>query len=82
MLAVVSDTQKASRSESQGEERFMLLIEVARDARASISTVRHWLRTKRLPSIRPGRRRLVRRQDFERFMAELGSDLDPDRRRR
>jgi len=71
----------ADRSEPQGEERFMLLSEVARDARASISTVRHWLRTGRLPSVRPGRRRLVRRQDFERFMAELDSDLDLVRRR-
>jgi excisionase family DNA binding protein len=83
MLAVVSDKiQKADGSEPQGEERFMLLIEVARDARASISSVRHWLRTGRLQSVRPGRRRLVRRQDFERFMAELGSDLDPARRTR
>ena len=74
MLAVVNDrTQKADRFEHQGEERFMLLSEVARDARASISSVRHWLRIGRLPSVRPGRRRLVRREDFERFMAELST---------
>jgi excisionase family DNA binding protein len=37
----------------------MLLEEVADEARVSLSTVHHWLRTGRLKSTRPGKRRLV-----------------------
>lgn len=48
----------------------LLIEEVAEICRAPIGTVRHWLRTHRLPSIRPGRRRLVRRVDLERFLAD------------
>jgi len=43
------------------------LEEVAKLARVSVSTVRHWIKTGRLPSLRPGRR-LVRRADFDRFL--------------
>ena len=32
-----------------------------------VSTVREWVRAGRLPSVKPGRHRLVRLQDFERF---------------
>jgi excisionase family DNA binding protein len=32
-----------------------------------VSTVREWVRSGRLPSIKPGRHRLVRQQDFEQF---------------
>jgi excisionase family DNA binding protein len=49
--------------------RYMLLSEVAAEARVSLSSVRHWLRTGKLPSVRPGRRRLIRRADFEEFLA-------------
>jgi len=62
LLAVVGDKQ-----------RFVLVAEVAREARVSVSSVRHWLRTGRLVSIRPGRRRLVPREEFERFVEGLAS---------
>jgi excisionase family DNA binding protein len=44
------------------------LIEVARLARVSVSSVRFWIKSGRLASIRPGKRRLVRRAEFERFL--------------
>jgi excisionase family DNA binding protein len=50
-------------------DEFLFLDEVMRLTRAeSISTVRHWLRTGKLASVRPGRRRLVRRSDLEQFL--------------
>jgi excisionase family DNA binding protein len=55
------------------QQRFMLVDEVAREARVSLSTVHHWLRTGRLDSTRPGRRRLVAREDFERFVKAFAS---------
>ncbi len=58
--------------------KLLLLSEAATEARVSISTVRHWLANGRLPSVRPGRRRLIRRADFDSFLA---SDITqrPDR---
>lgn len=50
------------------EGDLLRLEEVAQLARVSISSVRHWIKTGRLPSIRPGRRRMVLRRDFERFL--------------
>jgi excisionase family DNA binding protein len=47
---------------------FLLVEEIAAECRAPKTSVRHWMRTGRLPSIRLGRRRLVRRADFERFL--------------
>jgi excisionase family DNA binding protein len=52
-------------------QRYMLVDEVAREARVSLSSVRHWLRTGKLASVRPGRRRLIRRSDFDRFIDGL-----------
>jgi excisionase family DNA binding protein len=49
--------------------RFLTLEECATEARVSRSSVRHWLRTGKLRSVRPGRRRLVERSEFERFLA-------------
>jgi excisionase family DNA binding protein len=43
--------------------------EVADACRAPIGTVRHWIRTGRLASLRLGRRRLVRRADLEALLA-------------
>ncbi len=48
----------------------MLIGEVAREARVSVSSVRHWLLTGKLPYVRPGRRVMVLREDFERFLGE------------
>lgn len=46
----------------------LLLEEVARKCRTSLSTVRYWIRTGRLRSVRPGRRRLVHRRELDRFL--------------
>ena len=51
------------------EYEYLLLDEVAATARASVDTVRRWIRSGQLPSVKPGRRRLVRRGDLERFLA-------------
>lgn len=51
------------------EHEYLLLDEVAATARASVDTVRRWIRSGQLPSVKPGRRRLVRRGDLERFLA-------------
>jgi excisionase family DNA binding protein len=48
---------------------YLLLEEIAEISRAPVGTVRAWIRTGRLPSVKPGRRRLVRRSDLERFLA-------------
>jgi excisionase family DNA binding protein len=51
------------------QRRFLTLEECAAEARVSPSSVRHWLRMGKLRSVRPGRRRLVERAEFERFLA-------------
>jgi len=51
---------------------YLLLGEVAAIARTSIDSVRGWLRSGRLRSVKPGRRRLVRREELERFLARDG----------
>jgi excisionase family DNA binding protein len=56
------------------KQRYMLIGEVSQEARASPSTVRHWLRTGKLRSVRPGRRRLVERVEFERFLRAGGDN--------
>jgi excisionase family DNA binding protein len=48
---------------------YLLLEEIAEIARAPVDTVRAWIRSGRLPSVKPGRRRLVRRADLEHFLA-------------
>jgi excisionase family DNA binding protein len=48
---------------------FLFLTECAAHARVPVSTVRHWIAIGRLPSVRPGRRRMVRREDLEAFLA-------------
>jgi len=50
----------------------MLVGEVAAICRTNVSTVRFWIQTGKLPSLRPGRRRLVRRSDLESFLARSG----------
>jgi len=49
---------------------FLLLTEVAEEARVPVSTVRHWIVTGKLVSFRLGRRRLVRRTDLDAFVAK------------
>ena len=47
----------------------LLLEEVATLARVSAETVRYWIKRGRLASIRPGRRRMIRREDLEAFLS-------------
>jgi excisionase family DNA binding protein len=49
---------------------YLLLPEVAEACRAPLSSVRYWIAKGKLPSIRPGRRRLVHRQALERFLED------------
>lgn len=63
----------------------LFIEEVAALCRTSVGTVRHWMRTGRLPSLRPGRRRMVRRVDLEKFLDDAARspkqfDLDTDAR--
>jgi excisionase family DNA binding protein len=48
---------------------FLFLPEIAQRCRVPISTVRHWIATEKLPSGRFARRRVVRRDDLERFIS-------------
>jgi len=50
-------------------DEWLLINEVANIARVSPDTVRFWIKTGRLSSIRPGRRRLVRREALDAFLA-------------
>ena len=50
--------------------------EVATVARAAESSVRHWLASGTLASVRPGRRRLVRRADLAAFLETPVEDLE------
>ena len=43
--------------------------EVAAVARVTTETVRYWIKRGRLRSVRPGRRRMIRRDDLEAFLA-------------
>lgn len=48
--------------------RFLTIEECAQEARVSVSTVRYWVQLGKLASLRPGRRRLIERIEFERFL--------------
>jgi excisionase family DNA binding protein len=50
------------------ETEFLLIDDVARICRTSPETVRFWIKTGRLRSIKPARRRLIARSDFQRFI--------------
>ncbi len=54
---------------TESRREFLLLDEVASECRASVASVRYWIASGRLRSVRPGRRRLVSREDLERFIA-------------
>jgi excisionase family DNA binding protein len=49
--------------------RFLRVDEVAHEARVSRSTVRHWLRVRRLESVKLGKHRVVPREAFEKMIA-------------
>lgn len=61
-----------------GTVRYLLIDEAAQIARTSPSTVRHWIRSGRLPSSRPGRRRLIAAEDLERFIRSGVAKQDPE----
>lgn len=51
------------------DPQFLLVTEIAAIARVSVGTVRHWIATGKLPSVKPGRRVMVRRSVFQRFLS-------------
>ncbi|MET0794629.1 MAG: excisionase family DNA-binding protein [Polyangiaceae bacterium] len=57
---------------------YLLLHEIAEETRTPLSTVRHWIATGKLPSVRPGRRRLVRRADLDAFLVRPANDRAAD----
>jgi len=61
-------------------KHFMFISEVAQECRAPVGSVREWLRKGRLRSFRLGRRRMVRREDLERFLASaIAGDRGADK---
>jgi excisionase family DNA binding protein len=52
----------------ESRREYLLLDEVARECRAPIASVRYWIASGRLRSVRPGRRRLVSREELDRFL--------------
>ena len=56
---------------SENRREYLLLDEVARECRAPIASVRYWIASGRLRSIRPGRRRLVSRDELDRFLGTV-----------
>ncbi len=67
-----------SLSAMHEHSQMLLLEEVAREARVSVSTVRFWIAVRKLPSVRPGRRRLVKRADLDVFLAPAGPNAKTD----
>jgi excisionase family DNA binding protein len=55
----------------ENRREYLLLDEVARECRAPVASVRHWIASGRLGSIKPGRRRLVSRDELDRFLAPV-----------
>jgi excisionase family DNA binding protein len=51
-----------------GGDRLYTLREVAMLCRASLATVRYWVHTRRLESVRPGKQRLVTAEALSRFV--------------
>jgi excisionase family DNA binding protein len=70
-----AQSSAAQRSGSSGviprkSPDLLMLTEVAEICRVPVGTIRQWCREGRLPSLRPGRMRMVRRQDLDRFMRD------------
>jgi excisionase family DNA binding protein len=61
------------------DPQLLLIPEVADLARVSIATVRYWIASGRLPSLRPGRRVMVRVAALQKFLAdaERGANIEP-----
>lgn len=55
----------------------LTLEEVSQITRASLNTVRDWIKKRKLASLRPGRLRLVRRSELEAFLSANESPVAP-----
>jgi excisionase family DNA binding protein len=54
---------------ASGTSEYLFLPAVAEICGVSLDTVRHWIQSGSLPSVRPGRRRMVLRAELDRFLA-------------
>jgi excisionase family DNA binding protein len=61
---------------SNEQREYLFLPEVAELTGVSLDSVRHWIRRGVLPSVRPGRRRMVNRAVLARFLAGAGAAAD------
>ncbi|HET9102483.1 MAG TPA: helix-turn-helix domain-containing protein [Solirubrobacteraceae bacterium] len=61
-----------SATESEHEETYMTVAEVAETLRLNQQTIRNWIDQGRLPALRVGRRVRIRRSDFLRITAAGG----------
>jgi excisionase family DNA binding protein len=55
--------------------QFFYLREIAEYTRSPLATVRYWVATKKLPSVKFGRRRMVRASDLEAFVSASSSSV-------
>lgn len=46
----------------------LTIVEAAKECRTAVSTFHLWIRQGRIPSLKLGRKRLVRREDLDRFI--------------
>lgn len=60
----------------------LFLSEAAAIARVSVSTVRHWIASGKLSSLRPGKHRMVRRRALEALLTESETTVAPKQRKR
>ena len=60
------------------DPQLLLVPEVAALARVSVGTVRHWIATGKLPSLKPGRRVMVRLTALQQFLADAERRSDPE----
>ena len=56
---------------------WLFVEDVARELRVPVATVRYWIKTRTLASVRPGRRLLVLRQDLDALLASTRSTAVP-----
>jgi excisionase family DNA binding protein len=61
--------------------RYLLIDEAAEIARTSPNTIRYWIATGRLPSRRPGRRRLIAERDLIALIEGTAIDVQTRRGR-
>jgi excisionase family DNA binding protein len=52
------------------DQQLLLIPEIAAYARASVGTIRYWIATGKLASLKPGRRVMVRLSVLQKFLSE------------